>query len=81
MKIGKIEEMYYDMVNSDEYCEAVTKAGETLQTDGRIKERIGAEAYMDIEDKICTLNSSYEQFGFVQGFKLAFKIAQEVYAK
>ena len=80
MSTSKIEELYYDMVNSDEYFEAVTKAGEALQTGYHIEERIGKDAYIEIEDKICTLNFNYERFGFVQGFKMAFRIAQEVYS-
>ena len=81
MQTNRIEELFYDMTNTEEYFKAAAEAGEELLLGEDVKERIGEETYMDIEESLNLTNINYERFGFVNGFKLAFKIAQEVYAK
>ena len=75
-----LERLYNDFVSSDTgYYEDLAVECKSLQMPDRVVETAGRDTYLKIEDDISQCCARYEKFGFMQGFKYAFKLVAEVY--
>ena len=84
-KMGRLEKIWNDFINSEEYgaipeLEEVTKDREKAHNllEAAVQDR---DAFVEIADAIATFGTSNERAGFEEGFKYAFQMCVELFSE
>lgn len=84
-KIGRLDMIYNDFIQSEEYNNITTLEAETKsrrELDGLLKDIVTERKdYAPLSDAICTFATSREQAGFEMGFRYAFQMCIELFAR